>query len=388
MVDIQRILNLSELLEKKSFFLFGPRAVGKSYAIRQQLQGKAFLIDLLNSDYYLRLSQNPSLLEPMIEGALGTSSDIKYIVIDEVQRIPLLLNEVHRLIEDKHWTFLLTGSSARKLKRDNVNLLAGRARETRMFPLVSAEISNFDLNKYLQYGGLPAVYFSHEPEEELQAYVQTYLREEIQAEALVRNLPAFSRFLEMSALSSGSILKFTQIASDTGISASTIREYYFVLEDTFIGFMVEPYRKTTTRKAISTAKFYYFDLGVTHYLSKIRSLPKPSELYGKALEHFIAMELRAYLSYRRKLNVSLCFWQEKNGKEVDFVLGDNLAIEVKSTEKVSEKHLTGLKYLMEEKVTKRHILVSHDLISMNFNGIETFHWKEFLKKLWADEFEI
>jgi predicted AAA+ superfamily ATPase len=381
---MDRILDLPALLEKKSFFLFGPRAVGKSYAIRQQLTGKAFLIDLLNTDYYLRLVQNPALLSPMIESALTSSDDIEFIVIDEVQKIPALLDEVHRLIEERQWKFLLTGSSARKLKKVKANLLAGRAREARMFPLVSAEIETFDLERYLQYGGLPAVYLSEEPQEELQAYVQTYLREEIQAEAVVRSLPSFSRFLEASALTSGEILNFTQIASDTGISASTVREYYFVLEDTFIGFMVQPFRKTTTRKAISTAKFYYFDLGVSHYLARIHSLPRPSELYGQAFEHFIAMELRAYLSYRRKLSVELYFWQEKNGKEVDFIVGDELAIEVKSTEKVSEKHLSGLRYLMEEKVTSRHILVSHDPIPLTLNGIETMHWKAFLKSLWAD----
>ncbi len=380
-----RIIDLEALLNKKSFFLFGPRAVGKSYAIRQQLEGKVFLIDLLNSEYYLRLSQNPGLLAPMIEAALANSKEIKFIVIDEVQKIPFLLNEVHRLIEERQWTFLLTGSSARKLKKDNANLLAGRAREARMFPLVSAEIMKFDLDRYLQYGGLPSVYLSDEPLEDLQAYVQTYLREEIQLEALVRNLPAFSRFLEASSLTSGTLLNFTQIASDTGIPASTVREYYFILEDTFIGFMVEPFRKTKTRKAISTAKFYYFDIGVAHYLSKIHSIPKPSELYGAAFEHFIAMELRAYLSYRRKLSIDLCFWQEKNGKEVDFIVGDQLAIEVKATERVTEKHLTGLRCLMEEKITQRHLLISHDPIALNLDGIETLHWKDFLNKLWGNE---
>ena len=387
---INRIIDLPSLLEKKSFFLFGPRAVGKSYAIRQQLKDRAFLIDLLNSDYYLRLSQNPGLLVSMIESAMmsgGTDGKkIEFIVIDEVQKIPALLDEVHRLIEERQWKFLLTGSSARKLKRNNANLLAGRAREARMFPLVSAEITKFDLDKYLQYGGLPSVYLSDEPEEDLQAYVQTYLREEIQAEAAVRNLPAFSRFLEASALTSGTLLNFTQISSDTGIPVSTVREYYFILEDTFIGFMVEPFRKTKTRKAISTAKFYYFDLGVAHYLAKIHSLPKPSELYGTAFEHFIGLELRAYLNYRRKLTLELCFWQEKNGKEVDFIVGDELAIEVKATERVNEKHLSGLRYLMEEKVTKRHLLVSHDPIALNLNGIETLHWKDFLQKLWAGDF--
>jgi len=257
-----------------------------------------------------------------------------------------------------------------------------------MFPLVSSEIGidKLDLAKYLQYGGLPAVYLGDEPEEDLQAYVQTYLREEIQAEALVRNLPSFSRFLEASALTSGTLLNFTQIASDTGIPAATVREYYFILEDTFIGFMVEPFRKTKKRKAISTAKFYYFDLGVAHYLAKIHSLPRPSDLYGAAFEHFIGLELLAYLSYRRKLSLDLCFWQEKNGKEVDFIVGDELAIEIKSADRISEKHLVGLRYLMEEKVTKRHLLISHDPVALNLNGIETLHWKEFLKRLWAGDF--
>jgi predicted AAA+ superfamily ATPase len=377
---LPRTLNLLELLKKKSFFLFGPRAVGKSFLIHRELEAKAFIIDLLNTDIYLKLSQNPNNLEDFI-----ASQDKMLIVIDEVQKIPDLLNEVHRLIESKHLTFLLTGSSARKLKRGQANMLAGRAREAKLLPLTYKEITGFDLEKYLNIGGLPAVYLSDEPKEDLQAYIHTYLREEIQAEALVRNLPAFSRFLEMSALTSGNIMNFTKISQDTGIPATSIREYYFALEDTFIGFMLQPYTKTQKRKAISTAKFYYFDLGVRNFLARTWSIPKKTSLYGMAFEHFIAMELRAYLSYKRKLEIDLRFWQEKNGKEVDFILGDVVALEVKSTDHIQPRHLTGLKYFMEEKICQRNIIISFDTLPFKKDGIESMHWESFLQKLWNDE---
>ncbi len=230
---------------------------------------------------------------------ITNTSQQDIIVIDEVQRIPELLNEVHRLIEDQQRRFLLTGSSARKLKQRGVNLLAGRAWEARLFPLYYQEIPNFDLNRYLLYGGLPAIYLSEYPNEELNAYVDTYLKEEIQAEALIRKIAAFTRFLQFSALTSGQTLNFTQLGSDAGVPTSTVREYYQLLEDTFVGFMLPAFTATQRRKPTSTAKFYYFDLGVQHKLAGINAIPANTTTFGESFEHFTALELRAYLSYRR-----------------------------------------------------------------------------------------
>lgn len=377
---VDRILNLNNLLKNRSYFLFGPRATGKSFLIHDQLANGIPIIDLLEHELYLRLSSNPGELETIIRAY----EHHEVVVIDEVQLIPALLNEVHRLIEKYHIRFLLTGSSARKLRRNQANLLAGRARQAELFPLSFAEISDFNLNKYLQYGGLPLVHLSNEPQEELYAYVNTYLKEEIQAEALVRQLPSFTRFLHFSALTSGQLLNFASVGSDAGIPPSTIREYYHILEDTFIGFMLPAWTKSVKRKAISKAKFYYFDLGVKNILAKIKALDPQSDLYGQAFEHFIALEIRAYISYRRK-HLEFHYWQAKNGPEVDFIIGDETAIEVKTAERIQNKHLKGLKYLAEEKICQRYILVSHDKLKRKIENIEVMHWREFLELLWQDK---
>lgn len=380
MTVLQRSLNLPNLLEKKSFFLFGPRATGKSFLIRMQFPDDVPVINLLKSDYFLRLSAHPEELESIIMAY----EFHELVIIDEVQRIPLLLNEVHRLIEERKIKFLLTGSSARKLKRDHSNLLAGRAWTAELMPLTSHEIPSFDLERYLTYGGLPAVYLSEYPEEDLFAYVNTYLKEEIQAEALVRSIPAFSRFLQVSALMSGKMLNFSELASDTGVPASTVREYYHILEDTFIGFLVPAWTKTVKRKAMSTAKFYYFDLGVRNVLSQTRSIERKTDVYGQLFEHFIANELRAYISYRRK-KLELRYWCSKHGAEVNFIVGDTIAIEVKSSDKITHKHLKNLRLLEEEKICTRYILISHDSINRKYENIEVMSWKDFLNKLWADK---
>lgn len=377
---LNRSLNLNDLLKMKSFFLFGPRATGKSSLIQHQLKEHAIVFDLLRTDLYMQLNANPSQLEMMIP----KDSD-KIIVLDEVQRIPMLLNEVHRLIESKGHTFLLTGSSARKLRQHHVNLLAGRAWEAQLFPLTFHELSDrFQLERYLQFGGLPSVYLSDNPHEELIAYTNTYLKEEIQAESLVRKLPAFLRFLKFSALTSGKVLNFTSIANDAGVPTNTVREYYHILEDTFVGFMVPAWTKSVKRKPSSTAKFYFFDLGARNTLCDIKTLPPASDLYGQAFEHFIAHELRAYISYKR-LHLPLNYWATKHGEEVDFIIGDEVAIEVKTTQNVSDKHLKGLKFLQEEQLVGKYFIVSHDPIQKETSNIVCLHWREFLTKLWEGE---
>lgn len=380
-MEFKRVLDLAGLLQRKSFFLLGPRSTGKSHLIRRQLEGKAFVINLLRGNWHLRLSADPSRLEDHIVAGIGGH---KIVVIDEVQRIPALLSEVHELLESRDWRFLLTGSSARKLKQADVDLLGGRAWNARMFPLTTCEIPDFDLDRYLRFGGLPQVYPSADPEEELNAYIETYLNEEIRMEGLIRRLPPFSRFLKTAALDNGNLLNFAQIASDCEVAASTVREYYAILSDTLVGFMLEPWMFSKKRKAIQTAKFYFFDTGVTHALAGTQSLDRNSSQYGTAFEQFIGMELRAYLSYRR-VKQPLTFWRSTHGHEVDFIIGDNTAIEVKSSAKISRKHLAGLTVLAEERVCRNYYLVCHDRVGATTQGIHIMHWEKFLDKLWRDE---
>ncbi|MFA6038387.1 MAG: ATP-binding protein [Legionellales bacterium] len=376
-----RALDLHSLLKNKSFFLFGPRATGKSSLIAKNLPDSTLVINLLRSDIFLRLTSAPWQLEEIC--ATRSSLD-DIVVIDEIQKVPILLNEVHRLIEEQGIRFLLTGSSARALKKQGVNLLGGRARQAALFPLTFHEIPDFDLDHFLQFGGLPAIYLSDEPREDLMAYVDTYLKEEIQAEAVVRKIPAFARFLQVAALSSGQMLNFHSLASDIGLPASTTREYYQVLEYTLLGFFVPAWIKSQKRKPVTRSKFYLFDIGVRHQLADINTLEPQSDRYGQAFEHFIAMELRAYLSYTRK-NLSLSYWTSQHGFEVDFIIGDEIAIEVKTTQTLGDKHLKGLLKLKEESICKDYYIISMDKVARLTQGIQAMHWQEFLRKLWAGE---
>ena len=380
-MELQRILNLPNLLSRKSFFLFGPRATGKSTLIKQQLSASATVIDLLDSRLYLRLLNSPHDLESIIHS--DNKSGI--VVIDEIQRVPELLNEVHRLIENKKLTFLLTGSSARKLRRGKANLLAGRVWEARLFPLTWKEIPDFNLERFLRYGGLPPVYLSKYPDEELDAYVNTYLKEEIMAEGLIRKLPPFSRFLHAAALTNGEMINFSKLANDCQVPPSTVTEYVGLLEDTLVGFLLPAWTESTKRKAISTGKFYFFDPGITHTLAGTQTLDRNSDLYGKSFEQFIGMEIRAYLSYkRRKLQFS--YWRSTHGYEVDFLIGRETAVEVKASQKISQRDFKGLKALEEEKIFKNYILVSQDPINTRDNNFQALYWKKFLDNLWAGKF--
>ena len=377
-MEIERCLDLSDLLARKSFFLFGPRATGKSTLIRQQLAQEATIIDLLDSRNYLKLAGRPHELEAICAAGKG-----RIVVVDEIQRLPELLNEVHRLIEARGIIFLLTGSSARKLRRGKANLLAGRVWNAGMFPLTRAEIPDFDLERYLFYGGLPAVYLSRYPEEELDAYVNTYLKEEIMAEGLIRKLPPFSRFLRSIALANGEVINFTKLANDCQVPPSTVNEYVGLLEDTLVGFMLPAWTQSRKRKAIKSAKFYFFDPGITHVLAGTRTLERNSNLYGRAFEQFIGMELRAYLSYRRK-RLPLSYWRSTNGHEVDFLVGEEMAIEVKSSTRIQPRDFKGLRYLAEEGIFKKFILVSQDPIKIRKQNILAMPWEEFLDDLWGD----
>ena len=386
---VQRQLTLKSLLEKKSVFLFGPRGTGKTSLIRTELTGRAVIIDLLRSTLYTRLAANPDELESIVEAELTKhpKGATAWIVIDEIQKLPDLLDCVHRLIEERKWRFLLTGSSARKLKRGGANLLAGRAWTAALFPLTSAEIDISDLDRCLRFGTLPSVWFSEEPEEELDAYVTTYLKEEIRAEGLVRKLAPFSRFLKVAALSAGQLVNYAGIASDAAVSQSTVREHLTVLEDTLLGFLLEPYVETKKRKAIQTGKFYIFDTGVLNQLRGTEALDRNSDTYGICFESFIASELRAYLSYRRSKQ-ALCFWRSTHQHEVDFVIGNKIAIEVKSTTHTTSRHLAGLQALAEEGIFEDFYLISQDPVERVIpiaGGAKAriIPWKSFLEALWS-----
>lgn len=382
--SIPRTLDLAALLKKKSILLFGPRGTGKSFLIRERLGDSVLRIDLLRSDSMLRLSAAPGEIEAMID-----ASGRDRVVIDEVQKVPGLLDEAHRLIEERHLRFLLTGSSARKLKRHNANMLAGRAWMANLFPLTWHELQDrFDLTRYLRYGGLPAVYLSQDPEEELRAYADIYLKEEIQAESLVRRLPAFHRFLKVAALSSGQMLNYAKIASDAGVPAATVREYYSILTDTLVGFFLEPWKQSKKRKAIQTPRFYFFDTGVTHALAQTEALDRNSDLYGRSFEQWLAMELRAWLSYTRD-PAPLTYWRSVNHQEVDFLIGNHTAVEVKATRRAVGRDASGLSALAEEGVFKNFYLVSQDPSHRRQRVgaaiVEFISFELFLRRLWNGE---
>ena len=375
----QRVLQLKTLLKKKSFFLLGPRSTGKTTLINNQLDN-CTVYDLLDAEDYRRLLKRPKIID---EEAIDPE---RIIVIDEVQKLPVILDEVHRLIQKRGLRFLLTGSSARKLKRGSANLLAGRAWKAELFPLSFSEIPNFDLISYLNTGGLPHIYGNAEAEEELESYAGTYLKEEIQAEALTRNIGAFAEFLDIIALSNGYEINYESLASDCQVSTSTLKNYIQVLEDTLIGFRLPGFKKTKIRKAISRSKHYLFDIGVTNNLCNRSEIKPKSEIFGAAFEHFIILETRTYNSYRRK-NQKLTYWRSTSQMEVDLLVGQKIAIEIKGSSLVGDKHLKGLRALKEESLFERYIVVSLDPAKRQTNdGIAIIPWKTFLEELWQGIF--
>lgn len=372
----QRILDLKQLLKKKSFFLFGPRGTGKTTLVKHTLEN-ATVIDLLEIKTYREYLKNPSILSEQQTKSL--------VVIDEVQKLPEILDEVHRLIEMGSSTFLLTGSSARKLKRGGANLLAGRAWWAELFPLTSREIPEFDLLTYLNRGGLPSIYPSDDYAEELKAYAALYLKEEVQSEALTRKVAQFSEFLDLMALRNGEEISYQSMAGDCGVSPNSIKNYIQILEDTLLAFQLQAYTKTRRRKAISRSRLYLFDIGVTNCLANRGEIMAASELFGKAFEHFIVLEVRAFLSYARK-NVNMYYWRSTSQFEVDLILGDRWAIEIKGATAVADKHLKGIRALKEEGIIRHFAVVSLDQYERRtMDSIMIFPWKIFLKKLWDGE---
>jgi uncharacterized protein len=370
--------------KETSCFLWGPRQTGKSTLLRERFPASK-KYDLLLSDEFRRLTHQPSLLREECLAAYGRGElKSQPVIIDEVQKIPDLLDEVHWLMENKGIRFLLCGSSARKLKRGRGNLLGGRAVRLVLHPLVFPEIPDFSIQSAFNDGLLPPHYGHELARQKLEAYVGDYLKEEIVAEAATRNIPGFSRFLELAALSNGEIIQFTTIARDCGVSSPTVKAYYQILEDTLLGNWVPVYQKRPKRRIVHSPRFYFFDVGVVSFLTRRGQVEQGSELFGRAFEHFLFLELAAHSRYSG-LSYPISYWRTASQLEVDFILGDHeVAIEVKGTPSARTHHWKGLLAFKEEYKTRRSILVTCDPQPRLAPGdIEIFPWKVFLEDLWA-----
>lgn len=375
---IERICHIDNNLED-SIFLFGARQTGKSTFLRQNFPDSIY-IDLLDTTLKGRFSRRPSLLYEM----LSDKEEGTLVIIDEIPEVPELLNEVHRLMSEKKLVFILCGSSARKLKRKGYNTLGGRAYPVYLFPFVSAELPEFNLQQAINYGLLPPHYLAKNPRRRLSAYIDVYLKEEIKEEALVRNLKSFQRFLEVAALTDGEIINNNNIAQDCGVSANTVGNYFDILEDTLLGFRVPAYTKTIKRRLVQAPRFYYFDVGVTNHLLHRTELVRGTAEYGHAFEHLVIQELKAWLSYNES-NERLSYWRTYAGQEVDAVIGDaRIAIEIKSVEEVLPKHLKGLKSFASDYPESQLLIVSLDPINRKMGDIECIYVLDFFKRLWKE----
>ncbi len=375
-----RILDLN-LPANRSAFLWGPRKTGKTYWINRHF-ADSIIIDLLKTDVFADYASRPSLLRERYQEYRGP------VVIDEIQMVPDLLNEIHWLIENTDVSFLMTGSSARKLRRRHANLLGGRAWRYTMAPLTYAETEGFNLELIMVSGLLPSHFLSSDPVQDLRAYVADYLKEEIAAEAVIQNIPAFAEFLRVAALTSGELLNYTNVGRETGVSAKVVRNYFQILEDTLLGFRIQPWRKVKNRRLIETEKFYLFDVGVANYLA--RQSPRiGTPEFGNSFEHYILMELKAYQAYKNP-ELDIRYWRTSTGFEVDFILGDmNVAIEVKGSRRVHSTHIRGLRTLLEEHTIKRAVIVSLEKQSRKLDSsIEVLPWRVFLETLWSGELGV
>lgn len=364
----------------ESLFLWGARQTGKSTLLKN-MYPDALWFDLLLSDVYERMSKNPWLLREVVLA----NPDMRPVIIDEIQRIPGLLNEVHWLITNHQIQCILSGSSPRKIIRGGYNLLGGRALRYELYPLVSSEIPEFDLMRALNNGLIPRHYLAARPERLLSAYIGHYLKDEISAEAKIRNLQSFSRFLESAAFSNGEMVNYANIAADCGVSPPTVKEYFQILEDTLIGRYVPSYQHKPKRRVIQAPKFYFFDLGIVNYLLNRGEIKMGSETFGHAFEHFLYQEMFAHSRYSGK-QYSISYWRTASQLEVDFILGEHeIAVEVKSTNNANPRHLKGLKRFAEEYNTRQMILVCNEPMPRLMDGVLVLPWKVFLERLWAGE---
>lgn len=366
----------------ESFFLWGPRQTGKSTLLRAAYPD-ALWIDLLKAEEFRRYGSRPELLRQEIEAEPFDPN--RQIVIDEIQKVPALLDEVHWLIENRGLHFALCGSSARKVKRGGANLLGGRAIRYALHGMSASELGDeFDLNRLLNHGYLPRIYEANRPGRMLDAYIADYLKEEVAAEGLVRNLPAFSNFLDIAALCDSETVNFSNIARECGVSSPTAKNYFEILEDTLLGRWLPAYRKRPKRRVIGAPKFYFADVGVVNRLARRGEVLPGSELFGKAFENWVFHELSTYLSYREH-DGPLSYWRLASGIEVDFVLGDmQVAIEAKSSARVTRDHLKGLRSLVEDhpRVNQRIVVCNELRPRTTADGIDILPAVTFVQRLW------
>jgi len=377
---VERILDIT-LPKRQSAFLWGARKTGKTTYLKMRFPD-SIVYDFLKTDLFFEIAKRPALLR---EQLLAKSKDLlKYpIILDEVQKVPQVLDEVHWLIENKNLQFILCGSSARKLKRSHANLLGGRAWHYEMFPFTTAELKKFNLLQVLNRGMIPDHYLQDNYKMSQKAYVEDYLKEEILAEGLTRNIPAFSRFLEAFGYSHGELTNYSNIARDCGVDAKTVKEYYQILVDTLLAMRIEPFRRKQSRQIITKAsKYYFFDVGVAGFLRKRQLEEEKGIEFGKAFEHFILMEIYAYRSYSRKY-FDINFWRTKTGLEVDFILGKGeVALEVKGANRIDKNDLKALMAFREEYSSKRSIVVCNEKEKRIYKDIEIIPYRMFLKELW------
>ncbi|MBI4606523.1 MAG: ATP-binding protein [Planctomycetes bacterium] len=384
-IEIHRALKVTTvpnpLKGSSAAFLWGPRQTGKSTLLRQQFP-EAKCYDLLDTALCAELALRPRLLREEVLAARPAT-----VILDEVQKVPELLEEVHWLLENTATRFILCGSSARNLRRKARNLLGGRAVEHRLLPLTTSEVPDLDLDKALNHGGLPVHYLAEDPAPLLRAYVNLYIKEEIIDESLTQNVPAFARFLQVVGLTHGQQLNYANIARESGVAASTVRNYFQILEDTLLGFELEPWRRTRKRRLVETSKYFLFDIGVANHLHpEATRVTEGSDLYGRAFEHFLLNEVRAYLAYRKR-DKRLAYWRTSSGFEVDLIVGDmELALELKARKHVRAEDLKGLRALMDEHGPRRKLIVAREERPRTTeDGIEVVPWREFCARLWAGD---
>ena len=383
MSKIKRILDL-ELPEKQSAFLWGPRKTGKTTYLKDNFPDSIFY-DFLKTDLFLEISKNPALLREQL--LAQPDRRLKFpVILDEVQKVPRVLDEVHWLIENRGLRFILCGSSARKLKRGNVNLLGGRAWRYEIFPLVTPELEDYDLLRICNHGLVPAHFLQGKREylHSLEAYVHDYLKEEVFAEGLTRKVAAFSRFFEAFGYSHGELTNYSNIARDCGVDSKTVKEYYQILIDTLLAVRIDPFKKRQSRQVITRApKYFLFDVGVAGFLTRRRLEEEKGEQFGKAFEHFILMEILAYRGYKKKY-FDINFWRTKTGIEVDFILDrGKVAIEIKGKKRVDRRDLRPVTAFKEDYSPDRAVIVCNEREKRIHRGIEIIPWREFLSELWA-----